>query len=180
MKRITFLLIASLAFVLNGCLVEIVDPGTGLPSGVTIFEAAYGTNYSATVNGEPDRSIICDDRTTVLSYSFRYSGNLGSWVSYIKGSKGGETGRLTLDLNSKFVQHDVANRQVTVTYDLLAGSAPLLMSPQASAVTPNIIITPVPDPVVLGSSKLFLEFPSASRPYQFSTKDLPVVDNCPQ
>ncbi len=171
MKRFTFLLIAGLTFVLSSCSIEIVD--IGLPSDLNVTNARYETSFSATVNGEANRSIICDDKVTILSYSFQFSGNLGSWTSYIKGSQGSEVGRQTLDLNSRFVQYDSANRIVTVTYELPAGSAPLVLAPQ------TITVTPIPDPQVIGSSKLYLEFPSASRPFAFSTKDLPVVDNCP-
>jgi hypothetical protein len=177
MKRFAFLAIAGLAFVLNGCLIEIVD--TGLPSGLTVSNARYETNFSATVDGEPNRSIICDDKVTTLSYSFQYAGNLSSWTSYIKGSKGAEVGRQTLDLNSRFVQFDSADRRITVTYELPAGSAPLITAPEDSITSQAITVTPIPDPKVIGSSKLFLEFPNSGRPYAFSTKDLPVVDNCP-
>jgi hypothetical protein len=171
MKRFAFLLIASLAFVLNGCLIEIVD--TGLPSGVTISNARYQTSFSATVNGQPNKSIICDNKETTLSYSFQFSGNLGSWTSYIKGNLGSVVGRQTLDLSSNFVLYDSATRTVTVTYTLRAGSAPLLLAPQ------TITVTPIPNPTVIGKSKLYLEFPNTSRAYAFSTDELPVVTNCP-
>jgi hypothetical protein len=94
MKRFAFLLIAGLAFVLNGCIIEIVD----VPGNFTINNAIFSTNQSLDlgvngIGGGPE-AVICDNKTTELIYSFGYSGTLNRFRSYLRGE---DTGSIPAD-----------------------------------------------------------------------------------
>jgi hypothetical protein len=168
MKRFAFL-VASLALVLSGCVIEFVPT----PSSATIIgRPTLGTARQLEVDGEM-QSIICNDQDTPLNYTFQFSGTLGTWRSYLKGKgtstvEGEGTGAInpdsdvTLNLNSQGVAYDSTTNTVTVRYTLRPNSAPRLLSPSA--------IVPVEK---LGYSILYLEV--AGEKY---FDELPVIANC--
>ena len=168
MKRVlSATLLAGLLLVLSACS-GVITVDIGLPEGVTITNATYSSNYQATIDGR-SRDVICDDRTTELTYSFRFTGNLNSWTSFLRGvNTGQEAGRVTLNLNSSVVDYNQSTSTVTVRYQINAGAAPLAVSPQAIVITPK----------VEGYTQLFLEFSGVSKAYDLLSDDIPVLASC--
>lgn len=161
MTRFAFLVIASLAFVLNGCLIEIVDT----PGDVTVVGIPrLGTSYQRELEvNKGQEYIICNDKETLLDYTFQFSGNLSSWRSYLKGRDTKEiNGDVTLTLASQGVTYDSATNRVTVRYAIRPNAAPKLLSPSA--------ITTVR---IDGYSTLFLEVDG-----EVFSKEMAVVGNC--
>lgn len=142
------------------------------PEPVSVSNAGYDTSYEATINGEP-RNIICDNRLTELNYRFNYTGDLTTWTSFLKGDTTG-TVRGETSFNSSQI---TTPGQVDVTYSILANGAPLLtdggLSPQA------IVVTPVPNPTVIGSTRLFIRVNGLNEEIPLSSNSIPVVSNCP-
>ncbi len=165
MKRgLLFLaLMGTLTLLLSACVVSINGGGGNLPPGVTITNARYETDWEATVNGQL-QDVICNDRTTNLTYSFRFSGNLETWTSFLEGATTGrEVGRVTLNLNSPNVVWDRTTNTVTVNYRILANAAPLAI---------------VPQPRILGYTQLFLNVNDFTRDYELFSNDIPVLATC--
>lgn len=144
--------------------------------GLVLRNASYRTNVRATVDGR-ERFIICDNRTTTLSYSFDYTGALLSWRSYLRGRNTG-----TIRGDRRFTLADVVRPgRVEVTYTIPPYQAPLSVNelPDAAAIAPESIIV-VPRPTVVGASELRLEVNGIGRSVVLSGRDpIPVVDNCP-
>ena len=128
------ILIATIGLMLSACTVT-VFPGGGTGTSTTITNLNFSSDYQDNTG----KSYVCDNRTTNLTYSFRYSGTLDSWTSALVGQKSGQTaGTATFYLNSPGVS--ASGNQVTITYSVPAGAAPL-SAPKA--VTPqSIIVTP--------------------------------------
>lgn len=145
---------------LAACQVNVAD-NNGLPPGLTISNATYGTGFEAEVDGEL-QDVICNDRTTNFTYAFTFDGDLRSWESYLKGVDTGRVaGRISLDLNSEFVSYDAATGRVTVNYQLQPGAAP-----QAIVINPK----------VLGKSQLFLQFDTYN--YELLSDPVPILQSC--
>ena len=168
MKRVlSTALLGSLLLVLSACS-GVITVDVGLPEGVTITNANYSSNYQANVEGST-QDVICDDRTTELSYSFRFSGNLNGWQSYLRGvTTGNITGRESFTLDSRFVDYNSSTNTVTVRYEIPARSAPLAINPQAIVIQPK----------VEGYTQLFLEFNGATGAYDLLSDDIPVLASC--
>jgi hypothetical protein len=114
---------------------------------------------------EGQKSIICNDKNTLLDYTFEFTGTLGSWRSYLKGKQSGTiNGDVTLTLNSTGVTYNPSTNVVTVSYTIQPNAAPTLLSPS------GIVI-----PEIKGYSTLFLEVAG-----QTFSKELTVVGNCNQ
>ena len=169
MKRIAFLLLAA---TLSGCL--IVTPTPRTPQ-LEVLSATYATNFR-TSDGA---SVICDNRPTTLLYRFTYQGELESWTSYLEGQKLGEKkGERTFEPGSNSVVAS-GEQGFEVQYVMDANFAPYEkgdaeVSPQA------IVPVPVPQPTVIGATKLYLILEGEdgrARPY--SSQDIPVIINCP-
>jgi hypothetical protein len=165
MKRLGLLIIVGLAFVLNGCLIEVVDP----PSSFTISNALFSTNHVVDlgVNGETGEAnqpefVICDDRQTELIYSFAYTGTLGSFRSYLRGE---DSGNIPPDGNKTFSTSSLGN-PVEVSITIPAGLAPLAIEPTAIGVSG-----------IIGYSTLHLDFPGTSQ--DKTSRRIAVIDNCP-
>jgi hypothetical protein len=161
MKRFAFLLIVSLMFLLNGCLIEIVPP----PSSVTVVGTPrLGTNYQWELEIDKGKEfIICNDKNTLLDYGFQFSGNLGSWRSYLKGKDTGViNGDVTLTRNSQGVTYNASNNSVIVSYTITPNAAPKLLAPSA------IVIARIE-----GYSTLYLEVDGET-----FYKEMAVIGNC--
>lgn len=171
MKRLFLLLLVGL---LGGCLVIAPEPIVPPVTPISVLEATYKTDVS--VNGQP---AICDNRTTTLSYTFRYQGELESWTSFLKGVRlGEEKGARTFTPGVSGVNPYVENGY-EVTYTLGANVAPY----GAGKTAPNskaIVVVPVPQPEIIGASKLHLVLTGAdgnAKPY--ISPEIPVIINCP-
>ncbi len=171
MKRFFLLLLAG---PLSGCLVITPEPVIPPVTPISVLEATYRTDVS--VNGQP---AICDNRTTTLSYTFRYQGELESWTSFLKGVKlGEEKGMRTFTPNVSGVSPYEENGY-EVTYTLGANAAPYAASEKGQG-SKAIVVVPVPQPQIIGASKLHLILTGAdgnAEPY--ISPEIPVVINCP-
>jgi hypothetical protein len=170
MRRLATIGFAVLALTaLSACVVTIGD----LPTGVTISNANYETDRFITINGQ-QRNVICDDQTTILTYSFSFSGNLETWESYLQGvSSGRVVGRMTFDLDHPNVNYDATTNTVSVRYQIQPGAAPTLVSPDGPL--PQAIVV---NPTIRGYSTLYLNVNGHSRDYQLFSNDIPVVASC--
>lgn len=171
MKRLSLLLLFGL---LGGCLV--VTPGpTPTPSiPLRVLEARYQTD--ASVNDQP---AICDNRTTQLSYRFRFEGELQSWDSFLKGTTlNEEKGRRTFTPGADGVTPYEANGY-EVTYTLGANSTPY--GEKGKTVSPNaIVVVPVPQPQIIGNTILNVTLRGANgATANYASPPIPVVINCP-
>ncbi|CAN5804745.1 hypothetical protein BH24DEI2_BH24DEI2_02200 [soil metagenome] len=161
-KRFALVIAVLLTTLLASCTISGTFEGKiGLPPGLTITNATYGTDFEATVDGRL-QDVICNDRTTKFSYGFNFDGDLRSWESYLKGVRTGEiAGRISLDLNSNNVGYDRATNRVTVTYEIRPNAAP-----QAIVVNPK----------VAGKSQLFLQFGTYN--YKLLSDPVPILESC--
>ncbi len=156
----------TLAVLITALLASCTFSGTfegevGLPPGLTISNATYGTDFEATVDGEL-QDVICNDRTTNFTYGFNFNGDLRSWESYLKGVETGRiAGRISLDLSSDNVRYDRATNRVTVNYEIRANAAP-----QAIVV----------NPVLAGKTQLFLQFGTYN--YRLLSDPVPILESC--
>lgn len=171
MKRLSLLLLFAL---LGGCL--IVTPGPTPPPAtpLKVLEATYGTDFA--VNDQP---VICDNRTTQLSYRFRFEGELQSWVSYLKGTElREETPHRTFTPGADGVTPSDANGY-EVTYTLGANSAPYAVDNKGIS-SKAIVVVPVPQPQVIGNTILHLILQGANgETANYTSRPIPVVINCP-
>ena len=161
-KRLALSLVVLITTLLASCTFSGNFEGeVGLPPGLTISDATYGTDFEATVDGEL-QDVICNDRTTNFTYSFTFNGNLQSWESYLKGVETDRiAGRISLDLNSDFVDYNAATNRVTVNYEIRANAAP-----QAIVV----------NPVLAGKTRLFLQFGTYN--YRLLSDPVPILEKC--
>ena len=129
--------------------------------GLTITDATYGTDFEATVDSRL-QDVICNDRTTKFTYAFTFDGDLRDWESYLKGVETDRiAGRISLSLNSNFVDYNAATKRVTVTYEIRANAAP-----QAIVVNPTLA----------GKSRLFLQFGTYN--YKLLSDPVPILESC--
>ncbi len=159
MKHFAFLLIASLAFVLNGCLIEVVN------TGFTVPEATFSTNHSLDlgvngIGGGPE-AVICDNLTTELIYKFSYTGSLGSFRSFLRGE---DTGAIPADGDKTFSTNGLGN-PIEVRITIPAGLAPLAVKPTAIGVSG-----------IIGYSRLYLDFPGTDQ--DKVSRPIAVIDRC--
>jgi hypothetical protein len=170
MKRLSFLMIVSLAFVLSGCVLEFVD----VPSAFEITDARFSTNHvlDLGVNGETGAEnqpefVICNDLPTQLIYTFSYTGLLSQFRSYLRGE---DTGSVPADGDKTFSTSGLGN-PITVTISIPAGLAPRLMAPgalEANAIGVQGII---------GYSTLHLDFLGTEE--DKVSRKIAIIDNCP-
>lgn len=162
----TSLFILMLGLIVTAC--EFTISGNIDFPNLEVSNARYATNYRT----DEGRSVICDDRTTELTYSFDYQGDLDRWSSYLEGSRGGRVGERTFypDYRGYGAAH------VEVTYGIPPYTAPLSVDPNEGEVTPQAIVV-VPKPVVIGHTTLYLSVNGyGSR--AFSSDPIPVINNC--
>jgi hypothetical protein len=164
MKRFTLLFVASLAFVLNSCVVQI-----DVPSAFTISNAEFSTNQVLDlgvngVTGEANQPefVICDDRQTEIIYRFAYTGTLSSFRSYLRGE---DTGSIPPDGDVTFQTSGLGN-PIEVKITIPAGLAPLAIEPTAIGVTG-----------IIGYTTLHLDFPGTDQ--DKPSRRIAVIDNCP-
>lgn len=171
MKRLKFSCFGLIVLVLTACQVTV---DVGLPPGFSVSNASYRTNFRATVDGQ-ERYIICDNRTTTLSYRFNYSGTLRSWSSYLRGQTTG-----TIRGRANFTSRDITTPgRVEVDYTIPRNQAPLSSGPEPQALDPESIII-VPRPTVIGYTQLWLDINGSTRSFTFHNQGnaIPVVDGC--
>lgn len=160
----TVVFLAGCDFVITGS----VD--LAYPPNFSLYNASYNTNYQADADGDGDLEfVICDDRTTELSYHFDYDGDLRQWTSFLKGVTTGQVrGEVTFYPETGGVRY--GSQEVDVTYEIRAGAAPLLVAPQ------GITVVPVPD--VIGYTRLYLRVNGYTGLYNLSSRAVPVLSSC--
>ena len=173
MKRFCLLICLGL---LAGCEVVLFGGPTPVAPNLNVLEATYSTNYQDAGTGI---SYICDNRPTTLTYRFRYEGELERWASYLEGQTlGRRDAERTFDPGTQGVSRyqDVG---FEVSYQMSAYFAPYKQDKET--VLPQAIeVVPVPQPVLIGATKLYLILEGASGKAQpYGSGDIPVVANCP-
>jgi hypothetical protein len=173
MKKI--LMFASLLTVtaaLSSCI------STGL---VTLSDITFTSNFTATINNQT-RFVVCNDRQTSITYSFRVSGvnYLSYWETVFVGKNTGTTIRLPNYTLANFVAN---GDRVTVTTDFTAGSAPSSVSNPNSRIQPRAVVV-VPAPAAtIGATDLNLtvhdtQGGSVSGRISDFTNTIPVISSC--
>ncbi len=166
--KLSFLTI--LLTLLTSCGNFTVTIDIGLPPGIKVSNAGYSTNFTKVINGKT-QFVICDDKTTNLSYHFNYTGPLNSWSSFLKGVTTGTT-----KAQANFTSADIfdpINKKVKVTYGIANHVAPLAVEPIETTG-----IVPVPKATVIGYTKLFVNINGYSKSHQLVSSSIPVVDKC--
>lgn len=164
LRRLTApLCLLALGLVLAACDIT-VDFDWGLPPGFSITDATYSTNWQ----DNSGNSYICDDRTTTITYSFSYSGQLDYWSSYLQGINTGNIyGRTT------FYPSGGSSNYVQVSFNVPPGTAPLAV--QNGAPQPLSIIV---SPTVIGSSRLLVDINGYDKAYNLFSDPIPVISSC--
>lgn len=177
MNRMLAAITLCAAVLLSGCEI-IVTGGTPSVDGVRISNATVRTDTRAEIDGV-ERSVICDDRITDLTYGFSFEGPLERWTSYLAGVLSGDViGYETFQPTDTGVQWE--SNRVTVTYAIYPGIAPLESSPE-SVPTNHIqleAIRVVPVPQVLGYTRLYLEVGASPDTIRLSSGEIPVLADC--
>lgn len=172
-RRIAILpLLLLIAVALTSC--NLIIEGSGDPG--PVYNASYRSNYRLDTNGDGvhDRSVICDDRITELTYSFNYTTELDSWTSWLEGGfERDEVGRQTFRPGEAGVRY--GNDRVEVTYEIDPGTAPLTVDP---ALAPQGIVV-VPNPRQIGQTFLKVRVNGVGFTYTLTSQPIPVIDNCP-
>jgi hypothetical protein len=173
--RLPLLLLAPLlATALSGCL------GT---SRLSVNSITFTSNFSATINGSK-KAVVCDNKITEVTYTFRYSGKLASWESALVGDKTGDK-KGQASFNSRSSGVTVSNGKVEVVYTIPFGSTPLNTGPVQAQAAGSVAITPqsiivVEDPKVIGGISLDLKvIDDVGDSDKGNFGGIPVVNNCP-
>ncbi len=158
---------------LAGC--EIIVTGTPpTPRPLEVLEANYRTNF----RDQNGRYLICDNRTTTLIYRFRYQGELESWRSLLRGQKLGEVkGDQTFYPSSRGVSRFESGYEVT--YEMGPNFAPYTSDLGTELSPQDIIVVPVPEPEVIGNSRLHLTLSGVGDDARYVSPNIPVVVGCP-
>lgn len=158
----TFVVLAGL---LSGCTSVYLDD-------LEAHLVSYKSNYRDA--SDTSTYFICDNRTTYVSYKFYYDGELYKWRSRFVGEKTNATTAWETFYASNYGIHGKGNGTVEVEFVVPIGQAPL-----GGAVSPQSI-TPVPNPTVIGETKLQLEVYSLSGKGRLTTPvGIEVIDPCP-
>lgn len=168
MKQLFALSVLGLA--LTACF-PAVQVGNNPETALVIADLRYESNYRD-ANG---RSYICDNKLTTLTYSFRYNDfeRIARWDSRLIGERSGAT-TATLSMNKNAGAYINQNGQIRVNWALGEQTAPLSVSPQ------SIVVTPVPQPRVVGGTRLELSvFATNGNAVRLTFPGIPVIDNCP-
>ncbi len=169
MKRIYLLVLVGL---LGGCL--IITPTPDPPDPVEILAPTFETNVTA--NGQ---IAICSNRVTSVSYTFRYTGDLASWSSYVQGNTLGTKVMEQAYSPTASGVEAIGTDGYRTTFLLAENTAPYGADENAAA-PKAITVVPVPQPVVIGSSKLHLTvIGQGGDTKSFASQDIPVIENCP-
>ncbi len=169
-KTLVFAGLVALAGALSSCL------STGL---VSFTDITFESDFRGSINGGPSQSVICDNRTTAVTYTFNVSGvqYLQKWSTRFFGQSTGAS----FDLPDFTINQFVAvGDRVTVTVNLFPGSAPKIRNAQPRAVVV------VPTPTVIGATDIRLTIfdnqggsVSGNLSVFRSEGKIPVVSNCP-
>lgn len=159
-----------MAFILTAC------PGS--TSSLSVSQVTVSSDFKDAAN----KFYICDDKTTVVTVSFKYAGDLASWDAQFKGATTGTT-------TNKFSYtkggggFTEANNVITMTFNAPAKTAPLGVGGTASAnhrqgIGPQAISV-VPVPREIGKTDLILTIRnSAGQEASDKVTGLPVIENC--
>jgi hypothetical protein len=176
MKRILSLFCLGL---LAGCNVYFTPDPIPVPE-LNVLEVDYETNAQLT----DGTFVICDNIPTMLTYWFRYEGELESWTSYLKGQELGKIdGRETFTPESQGVSpyEEDGFAGFEVTYIIQPNVAPYQNGTAEGELSPQAIdVVPVPQPTIIGASRLYLILRGPNgdvQPYVFP--EIPVIINCP-
>jgi hypothetical protein len=163
-------LVTALGFSLAGCVLTVVPGGSGGTTTTTISNLSFSSDY----RDNQGKSYVCDNATTGLTYTFRYSGQLDHWTSVLVGKQTGQrAGTADLSLSSPGVNG--SGDFVSVTYNVPPRTAPL--SVPTGAVKPQSIIV---SPAVLGYTDLQITFYDSfgNAGSVKLNQGIPVVSNC--
>lgn len=172
-KILMFVGLVGLAGALSGCL------STGL---VSFTDLTFESGFTGSINGGPIQSVICDNKTTPVTYTFKVSGveNLQKWSTRFFGEKAGS---VPFDLPDYTLANFAADGQlVKVTVNLTPGSAPKI---RPSSLEPRAVVV-VPLPKKIGATDIRLTiYDTQGGSVQGNLSEfrsegkIPVVDNCP-
>ncbi len=165
MKKPLFALTLLLAFA--GC----IPIGTNPADTLLISDLRYESNF----RDASDRSYICDNKLTTLTYSFRYNdfARIARWDARLVGETSGQVTH-TLSMSKDTGGYLNQNNRISVNWALSQGTAPLSVSPQ------SIVVTPVPQPRQIGATRLELTvFATNGSSARLVFPGIPVIDNCP-
>ena len=143
---------------------------------VVISNPSFSSEFTADISGDDggERSVICDDRATRLTYSFDYSGDLNAWYSYFEGAESNDiNGRADFTVNSTptdGVRFD--GNTVTVSYLLSPDSIPTMLKPVID--TQGIVVTPT----VKGFTDLVIVVDDNGTDKTIRAEDIPVLNTC--
>ncbi len=182
MNRSLLVFLGLLTSLLAGCEI-IVQPGPApVTPSLSLTEFVTYTNYRGQSSGV---SYICDNRSTALTYRFRYEGGIERWTSYLEGQTLGQIkATRTFDPRSQGVS-PYEDSGFEVVYVMEPLYAPYKQDSETSenpeTLTPqDIDVVPVPQPVIIGATKLHLTLEGINGDTQSLTSEaIPVVSNCP-
>ncbi len=174
MKKVLYIgILAFIISVLASCEIIITDGDIHHRSTTLRVQS---TSFSSNYRDSKGRSYICDSHNTLLTYKFRYVGQLDSWRSYLRGANSGHVnGEKNFYPYSQGVSA-IGSDSFEVTYVIHRGAAPLTIS--SNEIAPQSIIT-VPSPQVIGHTYLHLDIYGRGQTHSFRTEPpLPVIASC--
>lgn len=172
MKRLLLVCLGLLA----GCNLYVTPDPIPVPD-LDVLEVDYATNAQLT----DGTFVICDNIPTTLIYWFRYKGELERWTSYLEGQELDKIyGRETFTPDSESVNpYEEAGFQVM--YTIPPSMAPYQNGAAEGKLSPQAIeVVPVPQPTIIGASKLHLILQGEDGNAQpYISPEIPVIINCP-
>ena len=173
MKKAIYIgIIVSIISILAACEIVISDDDVNYRPTLRVQSTFFSSNY----RDSSGRSYICDNRDTLLTYRFRYTGQLDSWRSYLRGASSGR-----INGEKRFYPYSqgvtfIDSNSFEVTYVIHRGATPLAVN--SSKLTPQSIVV-IPSPRVIGHTYLHLDLYGSGRNHSFRTEPpLPVVISC--
>jgi hypothetical protein len=171
MKKILMLAsLVALTGALSSCL------STGL---VSFTDITFESNFTGSINNGPIQSVICDNRSTDVTYTFKVSGveYLQKWSTKFFGESTGSSFNLP---DYTLVNFAADGQLVKVTVTLNPGQAPKIRTVQPRAVVV------VPSPTKIGATDIRLTIfdnqggSVAGNLSSFRSEGkIPVINNCP-
>ena len=171
MKRLILLILSVLTLTAcTGVIEFILDFETNLPPGLTVSNLELSSNYTATVDGVR-QPVICDDKTTILTYSFNFNGALESWTSYLKGEDTGYVPPESIaTFNASSANVNYQNNFVSVEYEI-----PRTLAPTSQPLSSQAIVV---NPKTIGATELYVEINGFAETYDIKFKGIPILAAC--
>jgi hypothetical protein len=148
--------------------------GLGACGNVETSNLRITGEYGAVINGT-EQDVICNNKPSFVTYSFDYTGDLGSWTSSLEGVT---TGQVSNTKEYTVLGTPPVNGNVTARYDVLPKTAPLSLPTGSKLSAQGIIV--VPSAKVIGYTRVKItafDF-NGFATFTKRSNSLPVVDNC--